>query len=57
MSRTLSMCRQGSPIRFAEEHVHEDGVAVMRSPDDFISKVSPGFLLTFSVLIAFERSI
>ena len=44
MSRTLSMCRQGSPIRFAEEHVHEDGVAVMRSPDDFISKVSSGFL-------------
>ena len=57
MLHTLSVCRQGSPIRFTEEHVHEDEVAVMSSPDDFILKVSPGFLVTFSVLTAFERSI
>ena len=43
MLRTLNMCRQGSPIRLVEEHVHEDEVTVMRSPADFISKVSPGF--------------
>ena len=56
MLRTLNMCLQGSPIRLVEEHVHEDEVTVMRSPADFISKVSPGFA-KFSVLIAFESSI
>ena len=57
MPCTLSICQQGSPIRFTEEHVHEDEVAVMRSRDDFISKVSPGFLVTFSLLTSFEMSI
>ena len=51
---TLNICWQGTPIRFVEEQVHEDGVVVMRLPDDFISNVSPGFLATFAVLIAFE---
>lgn len=53
--RTLRMCQQGSPIRFAEEHVRENEVPVMRSLDDFFQR-SPGSLVTFSVLVAFERS-
>lgn len=49
--------RQGSPFHILGEYVQEDEVTVIRSPADFILKVSPGFLATFSVLIAFKRSI